>query len=67
MIFNAVHPDSAAQRSHILCAVPEKRGIYMDLAKILTQIDDYESQMAAGLDPVFHESNIGLSDTDVWK
>ena len=30
-------------------------------------LDDYESQMAAGLDPVFHESNIGLSDTDVWK
>lgn len=30
-------------------------------------LEDYEKQKAAGLDPVFHESNIGLSDTDVWK
>ena len=30
-------------------------------------LDDYESQMAKGLDPVFHESNIGLTNTDVWK
>ena len=30
-------------------------------------LDDYEKQKAQGLDPVFHESNIGLSDTDVWK
>ena len=30
-------------------------------------LDDYEDQMAKGLDPVFHESNIGLSNTDVWK
>ena len=28
---------------------------------------DYEKQMAMGVDPVFHESNIGLTDTDVWK
>ena len=32
-----------------------------------TALDDYESQMARGLDPVFHESNIGLTNTDVWK
>ena len=30
-------------------------------------LEDYEDQMARGLDPVFHESNIGLSNTDVWK
>jgi AGCS family alanine or glycine:cation symporter len=30
-------------------------------------LEDYEDQMARGLDPVFHESNIGLNDTDVWK
>ena len=30
-------------------------------------LDDYEAQMARGLDPVFHESNIGLTNTDVWK
>ena len=30
-------------------------------------LDDYEKQKAAGRDPVFHESNIGLNDTDVWK
>ena len=30
-------------------------------------LDDYEKQKAAGRDPVFHESNIGLTDTDVWK
>lgn len=28
---------------------------------------DYEKQKAAGIDPVFHESNIGLNNTDVWK
>ena len=28
---------------------------------------DYEDQKAKGLDPVFHEQNIGLHDTDVWK
>ena len=33
----------------------------------LSTLDDYESQMAKGLDPVFHESNIGLTNTDVWK
>ena len=30
-------------------------------------LEDYEKQKEKGLDPVFHESNIGLSDTDVWK
>ncbi|MBE5999192.1 MAG: alanine:cation symporter family protein [Sarcina sp.] len=30
-------------------------------------LDDYEKQKAQGLDPVFHESNIGLDNTDVWK
>ena len=30
-------------------------------------LEDYESQKAMGLDPVFHESNIGLNDTEVWK
>ena len=30
-------------------------------------LDDYERQKAEGLDPVFHESNIGLDNTDVWK
>ncbi len=30
-------------------------------------LDDYEAQKAKGLDPVFHESNIGLTNTDVWK
>ena len=30
-------------------------------------LDDYEKQRAMGIDPVFHESNIGLTDTDVWK
>ncbi|MBR3004221.1 MAG: alanine:cation symporter family protein [Lachnospiraceae bacterium] len=28
---------------------------------------DYEDQKAKGIDPVFHEQNIGLHDTDVWK
>ena len=30
-------------------------------------LKDYEKQKRNGLDPVFHESNIGLSNTDVWK
>ena len=30
-------------------------------------LDDYEKQKAAGLDPVFYESNIALNDTFVWK
>ena len=30
-------------------------------------LEDYESQMAKGLDPVFYETNIGLHNTDVWK
>ena len=30
-------------------------------------LGDYERQAAMGIDPVFHESNIGLSDTYVWK
>ncbi|MDO5455453.1 MAG: alanine/glycine:cation symporter family protein [Eubacteriales bacterium] len=38
------------------------------LGKIaFSALDDYESQMARGIDPVFHESNIGLNNTDVWK
>ena len=40
MIFSAVLSDSAAQRPHILCAAQEKMGVFMDTAKILTQIDD---------------------------
>ena len=28
---------------------------------------DYEKQKAAGLNPVFHEKNIGLTNTYVWK
>ena len=28
---------------------------------------DYEKKKKAGLDPVFHEGDIGLDDTDVWK
>ena len=34
---------------------------------VFAALKDYESQKAKGLDPVFHESNIGLNDTDVWK
>ena len=30
-------------------------------------LKDYEDQKAKGVDPVFHEQNIGLTDTDVWK
>ena len=30
-------------------------------------LKDYEIQKAKGVDPVFHESNIGLSNTEVWK
>ena len=30
-------------------------------------LKDYESQKAMGIDPVFHESNIGIDNTDVWK
>ena len=30
-------------------------------------LKDYEDQKAKGIDPVFHEQNIGLTDTDVWK
>lgn len=30
-------------------------------------LKDYEYQKAQGIDPVFHESNIGLNNTDVWK
>lgn len=33
----------------------------------LRALDDYEKQKKDGKDPVFHESNIGLTDTDVWK
>ena len=30
-------------------------------------LKDYEAQKAKGIDPVFHEKNIGISNTDVWK
>lgn len=33
----------------------------------LRALEDYEKQKKDGKDPVFHESNIGLTDTDVWK
>ncbi len=33
----------------------------------LRALEDYEKQKKDGKDPVFHESNIGLSNTDVWK
>ncbi len=33
----------------------------------LRTLKDYEDQKARGLDPVFHESNIGIDNTDVWK
>ena len=28
---------------------------------------DYEKKKKAGLDPVFHEADIGLDNTDIWK
>ncbi len=30
-------------------------------------LKDYEKQKAQGIDPVFHERNIGIDNTDVWK
>ena len=30
-------------------------------------LEDYEKQKKEGKDPVFHESNIGIDNTDVWK
>ena len=30
-------------------------------------LKDYEAQKAQGIDPVFHEKNIGIDNTDVWK
>lgn len=30
-------------------------------------LKDYEKQKKMGLNPVFHEKNIGLNNTDVWK
>lgn len=30
-------------------------------------LKDYEAQIRRGEDPVFHERNIGLSNTEVWK
>ena len=30
-------------------------------------LKDYERQKNAGKNPVFHESDIGLTNTDVWK
>lgn len=34
---------------------------------VIRALRDYEKQKAAGLDPTFHEKNIGLNNTDVWK
>lgn len=34
---------------------------------VFAALKDYEDQKAKGLDPVFHERNIGLNNTDVWK
>jgi len=33
----------------------------------IAALKDYERQKAEGKDPVFHEANIGLDNTDVWK
>ena len=33
----------------------------------LAALKDYEKQKAAGIDPVFHEKNIGIDNTDIWK
>ncbi len=33
----------------------------------IAALKDYERQKALGVDPVFHEQNIGLDNTDVWK
>jgi AGCS family alanine or glycine:cation symporter len=30
-------------------------------------LKDYEKQKAEGKDPVFHEKNIGIDNTDIWK
>ncbi len=30
-------------------------------------LNDYEKQKKEGKDPVFHESNIGINNTEVWK
>ncbi len=38
------------------------------LSKIaFNALKDYEKQKKEGKDPVFHESNIGLDNTEVWK
>ena len=38
------------------------------LSKIaIACLKDYEKQKKEGKDPVFHEKNIGLTNTDVWK
>ena len=34
---------------------------------VFRALKDYEDKKKQGLDPVFHESDIGLTDTDVWK
>ena len=34
---------------------------------VIKALKDYERQKAEGKDPVFHEANIGLDNTDVWK
>ena len=33
----------------------------------LAALRDYEKQKAKGRDPVFHEKNIGIDNTDIWK
>ncbi len=33
----------------------------------INTLKDYEMQKAKGVNPVFHEKNIGLNNTDVWK
>jgi AGCS family alanine or glycine:cation symporter len=33
----------------------------------LAALKDYEKQKVEGKDPVFHEKNIGIDNTDIWK
>ena len=33
----------------------------------VSALKDYEKQKSMKIDPVFHEQNIGLNDTEVWK
>ena len=41
--------------------------IYLLAGVAVRALKDYERQKAEGKDPVFHEKNIGLDNTDVWK